>query len=221
MARQRIPFGNTTRIGALLNRFEAGDPSARDELLAESEQRLRHLASKMLKQFPHLVQQGRVETGVVLNDAMMRLHNCLDQLELDSPEKFIAVAANNIQFSLLDLARKYKAEIKAFRNAAPHDGGPPDVRRNAGAIAGSPLDGMEQIADPASLDRDELSEEDWADFHLAVATLPADELSVFTLRYYSDRSREETAYALGVTEKTVSRRFVRAQLHLAEVLRKA
>ena len=215
MAKKRAGFGNTTRIGELLQRVEAGDRAAREELLAESQHRLTLLASKMLKQFPRLVQQGRVETGLVLNDALLKLYNSFDQLQIQSPEHFINLAAQKIRFCLLDLARKYKAEMGAIQRDPAHDG----VSQAIAPEAAGHGDALDDLADPASLKRDNLSEEDWADFHLAVERLSQDELQVFTLRYYGNWSREETATILGVNEKTVSRRYGRALDELARLLK--
>lgn len=210
--------GNTTRIAGLLERIQAGDSEARDELLRESQNRLGRLASKMLDQFPRLRQHGLAETGVVLNDVLMGLHRALGEIQVDSPAGWINLAAQKIRFRLIDLARKYKSDLAMARAG----GDEPSAGSSAPGIAVPRMvrgEGVvEQVSAPRGSDRASLTEEDWANFHLAVESLPADELQVFTLRYYGGWNREETAAILGVSEKTVSRRYTSAMGFLSRCL---
>ena len=210
--------GSTTRIAGLLQRIQAGDSEAREELLRESQYRLGRLASRMLDQFPRLRQYGLAETGIVLNDVLLGLHRALEEIQVDSPAGWINLAAQKIRFRLIDLARKYKSDLAMARAGveASSDGGavpglaPPRMVRGERVV--------EQISAPGGSDRTLLTEEDWANFHLAVESLPADELQVFTLRYYGGWNREETAAILGVSEKTISRRYTAAMGFLSRCL---
>src|SRR5579875_2476938 len=96
-------FGNTTRIGQLLERIEAGEIGAREELLREAQERLRRLAHKMLNQFPRLRDRGRVETGIVLDDVLMELVSAFDEVQFKSPKHFINLCAEKVRQTLLDL----------------------------------------------------------------------------------------------------------------------
>jgi RNA polymerase sigma-70 factor (ECF subfamily) len=193
MAQERRSFGNTTKIGSLLERIEAGDQSAREELLLVAKERLGRMASKMLSSFPQLREQGRAETGMVLNDTLMSLYKSFDDVKFESPRHFINLAATKIRRCLIDLKRKHQREIEEMGDQLATAGG--NVQES-----------------------DSLSIEDWAAFHEAVEKLPSEEKEVFSLRYYGGWSREEAATIIGVAEKTVTRRYGRATQTLAKML---
>jgi RNA polymerase sigma factor (sigma-70 family) len=194
MAEPRRSFGNTTGIRNLLERINAGDRLAREELLQESKERLQRMASKLLDGFPRLRHYGHAETGDVISEVMLKLYQSFDAVEFLSPEQFINIAAQKIRYCLLDLARVLKREI--------------DERGKAGVIdLGVSPDLATGWADKGS---GGLTEDDWAEFHLAVEKLPEEEKRVFTLRHYGGWSREETAVILEISEKTVTRRYGRA-----------
>lgn len=201
MAKQSKSFGNTQLLGALLERIESGDPAAREELLQEAQERLRRMASKMLTGFPALRQQGRAETGMILNDALLKLNESFGQVEFQSPRHFINVAAQKMRFYLIDLARKHKIEIESRQQEIPDF----ELRESHAIEIGET--------------QNALTQDHWAAFHIAVDRLPDDEKEVFTLRYYGAWSREETAIILGVAEKTVTRRYSRAMEQLSSMLR--
>jgi hypothetical protein len=66
----------TIRLQRWIDRIQAGDTSARDELLAHFEQRLRHLARRKLKGFPQL--QRWEQTDDVFVNATVRLLRTLE-----------------------------------------------------------------------------------------------------------------------------------------------
>lgn len=180
----------------LLARLKAGDTEARQELLRVSQERLRRMASRMLDKFPRLRHQGRAETGLVLNDVLLGLHLALDEVEVDSPEHFFNLAARKIRLHLLDLARKYDQEIKRRRR----------------------IEDMPEPVAQTHASKDGLHEQDWAAFHEAVGRLPEAEREAFSLSYYGGWSRSEAAAILGVNEKTIDRRYLRAKVSLVEML---
>ena len=105
-------FGNTQQIENLLAAIQAGDGKAREKLIEESQERLRRLASKMLKGFPGVARMAG-ETGDVLQPVLLRLHGALEKTQFDSGKAFVAYAAQMIRNELLDLARKYRQELAA------------------------------------------------------------------------------------------------------------
>ena len=58
----------------------------------------------------------------------------------------------------------------------------------------------------------------WSEFHEKVRGLPDDEREVVDLYWYQGLTQAETARVLGVHEKVVSRRWLRARLKLSEWL---
>ena len=56
---------------------------------------------------------------------------------------------------------------------------------------------------------------EWAELHDHVAQLPDEEREVMDLHWYHDLSQKEVAALLGVSERTVKRRWVAAKARLA------
>ncbi len=61
--------------------------------------------------------------------------------------------------------------------------------------------------------------EAWARFHEAVERLPGEERDAFSLVWYGEATQKEAAELLGVSERTVLRRIVRARLQLHDSLK--
>ncbi len=57
--------------------------------------------------------------------------------------------------------------------------------------------------------------------HEQVERLPPEEREVFDLCWYHDLTQEEAAAALGVSVRTIKRRWLRARLRLQELLGEA
>ena len=187
-------FGNTQQIEDLLAGIQAGDEHAREELIKESEERLRRLASKMLKGFPGVARVAG-QTDDVLQPVLFRLHGTLSKKNFDSGSAFVAYAAQMIRHQLLDLARKYRQELEHRQTNCPD------------AAGHAPLDNFAKL-DPALGVLAEVQK--WDRLQEAVEQLPDDEKRVIDLRCYGQWSRQETAVLLDVDEKTVTRRYGRA-----------
>jgi RNA polymerase sigma factor (sigma-70 family) len=183
-------FGNTQKIENLLAAIQAGDNEAREELIKESQERLRRMASKLLKGFPGVARMG--QTGDVLQPVLFRLYGALEKKKFDSGRAFVAYAAQMIRRELLDLVRKYRLERAARITNRPD------------AIGQSPLElvGKPDPEPGVPTEAERLQE--------AVEQLPDDEKRVVELRCYGQWSRQETAVILDVDEKTVTRRYGRA-----------
>lgn len=193
------PSFHTTQLRAWLARLHDGDLAARDEVLRATGDRLERLARKMLTQFPRV--QRWAETDDVLQGALLRLVRSLEAVSLASTREFFQLAAAQIRRELLDLARHYY--------------GP----RGLGANHASQAPG----AAPEPLDRDDNADEfeRWCAFHEAVEALPAEEREVVSLIYYHDWKQTEVADLLGVTARTVQRRWQGALLKVRSRLQRA
>ena len=194
-------FGNTQQIENLLARIQAGDEKAREELVKESQERLRRLASKMLKGFPGVARMG--QTGDVLQPVLFRFHRALVEKKFDSGKGLVAYAAQMIRYELLDLARKYRREWAARISNRPDANGKLPFE-NLGKP--DPQPGVPAEAEKSGR------------LHEAVEQLPEDEKRVIDLRCYGQWSRQETAVILDVNEKTVTRRYGRAMEKLGRAL---
>jgi len=192
------------RTSELISLWQAGEPSARDRLLEHCCGRLRVLARQMLRQrFPHV---GRWEqTDDVLQQAMLRLHQSLEEVKLESGRHFYNLAAAQIRRELIDLARHYYG---------PQGQGTKHETEVVSEGSGRPLvskhDRPDNSAEPSSLAQ-------WVEFHGQVETLPEDEKQIVDLLWYQGLTQEEAAEALGVTDRTVRRRWVSARTRLYEM----
>jgi RNA polymerase sigma factor (sigma-70 family) len=184
---------HTTELRVLLDRLDAADPTALEELLGRAAGRLERLARGMLRNFP-LVRQ-REQTADVVQEAMLGLIGALRQVRFTSTRDFFGLAAEHIRRRLLDLARYHG---RAHRNLEPF----PHGLNQAGDVG------------PAEDDFD-----DWQALHEAVAALPAEQREVFSLRLYHGWTVEEIAALMQISTRTVSRLWLRAQIRLAEQLR--
>ena len=190
----------TSQLQQLLERVRNGDGASRTALLELAYERLRLLARKMFHQdFPRL---GNLhETDSILHEAVLRLFRALQEVQPPTVHEFLIFSAAQIRRVLLDMAR-YQAR-RGGPTGAPSTG--------SGSAAAAPQD----LAD-ASWDPPDLAQ--WSEFHEKVRGLPDEEREVVDLYWYQGLTQAETARILGVHEKVVSRRWLRARLKLSEWL---
>jgi RNA polymerase sigma-70 factor (ECF subfamily) len=198
------PSSQTIQIQARLDRIRGGDEAARGELLGCACERLRGLARKMLKGYPNVHRWE--QTDDVLQNALLRLERTLRQMTIDTPRDFFRLAALNIRRELLDLAKHYYGPLgQGARHAT---WGPGDSSGGDGSAD----------ADPADLSREPGRLALWGEFHEQIGALPEEEREVFDLLWYQGLSQAEAAELLGVSERTVKRRWQAARLRLHEAL---
>jgi RNA polymerase sigma factor (sigma-70 family) len=196
------PGTTTGYLQDCLNRFRAGDQSARDDLLRHSQDRLRILTRRMLSRFPGV--RRFEETDDVLNKALFRISRMLDDVQVLTVNDYFRLAALNIRRELIDLKRQlYGPAGFGAKHATP----PAHAREHE--FPNEPA--AESTADFLSLD-------DWTAFHEAVAKLPGDEREVYDLHFYNGLPQDEAAEALGISLSTLKRRWVSGRLRIMEWL---
>lgn len=194
-------MSQTVQIERWIGRMQTGDEEARKELLNVACQRLTELTRKMLKGFPRVKRWE--QTDDVVQNAALRLYRTLAEVKPTSAAEFYRLAALNIRRELLDLAKHYYGPRgKGAKHASVAGNSGPDV------LAGqkSPTD------DPTLLGS-------WTEFHCQVDQLPEEERTVFDLLWYQELSQAEAASLLGVSERTIKRRWASARLKLHELLK--
>ena len=193
---------HTTQLRGWLDRLQAGDGSAREELLSATRGRLERLARKMLKSYPSV--RRWADTGDVLQNASLRLLRSLEKVKPDSTRAFFGLAAEQIRRELIDLAR--------------HFTGPEGIGHNhaSGAVA---KDDSRPGFDPPDTAEDWADLERWSAFHTLIADLPSEEREVVGLVFYHGWTQDQVAELFQVSERTVRRWWVSAQMRLKEQLR--
>ncbi len=204
MEQDRSEPGQTTQLADWLERHRKGDDSARVAIIAHACERLRVLSSKMLRgNYDRLARWE--QTDDVLQDTLFRLHRSLSDLQPESVGQFMGLAATQIRRTLIDLARHHFGP-EGSGNFHHSEGHRTDLPRE--------IDLKQANEEPESL-------VDWAAFHEAVDNLPADEKQVFSLVWYEGLTHGEAAEALGVTERTIRRRWQSARVLMHEALGKS
>jgi len=181
------------RLQMWLDRLQAGDESARDELITHSCERLRSLARKMMRKYRRL--QRWEETDDIFQDAVLRLHRSLQDLKPESVRQFFGLAATQIRRTLIDFARRHfgpegigAQEFVGFEAAEVAADGPVDLQQ-------------------------------WAEFYEVLDNLPAEERAVVDLLWFEGLTQAEAAIALGVSVSTIRRTWYSARYFLYKALR--
>jgi RNA polymerase sigma factor (sigma-70 family) len=180
----------------LITRMNAGDRGARDALLAHVAGRLEGLTAKMLRRFPGVARW--CQTGDVMQGAQVRLLRALEQCRPAGPREFFGLVSQQLRRELIDLLRHFRGPQGAAAHHESQAGGPD-------------LDAADQTHDPAALSA-------WSELHGRIDALPDDEREVVGLLYYQEMGQEDAARLLGVSVRTVQRRWQSAILKLHEAL---
>ena len=133
-----------------------------------------------------------METGDVLQNALLRLVTALRETKPQSSREFLTLAALQIRRELLDLVRKFY--------------GPQGIGANldSAAPANSDAPAPEEKAD---LSHEPCSLAQWSELHQQINALPDEERDVVGLLFYEGLSQAEAAEVLGVSVRSVQRRW--------------
>lgn len=193
------PEATDTQLQNLIELAASGEKSARQALLDHACDRLLRLTRKMFHGYPNL--RRWEQTDDVFQNSLIRLHRALAEVKVESVRHFFNLAAVQVRRELLDLAKHHFGPHGIGANHHT-DGQPAD---DAG---GSLHRKDEEPNDPA----------EWTEFHKQVESLPEEEKEVVNLLWYEGLTQEETAKLLGISLRTVKRRWHSARLKLYEVL---
>lgn len=187
-------------IQQLLPRAAAGEAAALDALLGHCRERLTLLTRRMLGDF-HRVRRW-AETDDVLQNALIRLVAALDSTAPRTPRDFLALASLQIRRELIDLARHYYGPEGIGAN---HDSHPPS-------------DASQGPAEPADLRHEPASLAQWTEVHALIDRLATEDREIIGLLFYQGLAQAEAAEVLGVSLRTVQRRWHDALCRLHRVL---
>jgi RNA polymerase sigma factor (sigma-70 family) len=187
--------GGDTPLRELILRLKNGEAAAREALVQYSCDRLLLLTRAMFLDFPKLKRWE--ETGDVFQLAMIRLNKALREVEIQTVEHFFNLAGLQIRRTLLDLAKHHFGPEGA---AANHQTPIKDVDLLS-----------EKVAEPSDIAK-------WVLFHSLVEFLPAEEQEIVHLLFYENLSQDEAAKVLGISVRTLKRRWQSAKLKLHQEL---
>jgi RNA polymerase sigma factor (TIGR02999 family) len=174
-------------LTVLLQRIDAGDPHAANDLLPLVYEELRKLAAqKMARESPGQTLQATA----LVHEAWLRLGGD-DQPEWQNRAHFFAAAAEAMRRILIDNARR--------KNYLRHGGGAERVPLGALELA-TGMEDEQLLALHEALDH--LAEHD------------AEKAQVVKLRFFAGLTNEQAAKVLGVSEPTVKRHWAYARAWL-------
>lgn len=200
------PANQTMMLQRKLDEIRAGDGAAAEALMAHAYERLRRLSRKMLMNFPAV--RRWEQTDDVLQDAALRLHKSVREVQPDTVRAFFGLAALQIRRTLIDLARHHMGpEGRGAHHATMAGGGGDDGQTRGDFTARQPGD-----------EDGPLTLMQWCEFHERAGKLPEEEREVFDQLWYHGLSQGEAAQVLGVSLRTVNRRWQSARLMLYEAL---
>ena len=180
-------------ITELLDRWNQGDPAAREELIPLLYQDLRRLARRTLSghQAAHTLQ-----STALVHEAYLRL-TAHDRARWQNREHFFAVAARAMRHIVVDHARR--------RQAAKRGGGQVTLRLEEEVATAQHRD-----LDVAALD----------DALTALAELDPAQSQVVELRFFGGLSIEAAAKVMGISPATVKREWATARSWLFSELQR-
>jgi RNA polymerase sigma factor (sigma-70 family) len=199
---RKPPSGSDTELQRLLDLSRAGDGTAREALLAHAADRLLRLTRKMFH--GHADLRRWEMTDDVFQNAMLRLHRALAEVRVESVRHFFNLAAVQVRRELLDLAKHH---------FGPEGGGAHHH------TDGQPADDQGGALHTRAEEPDDLA--GWSEFHAEVEKLPEAEREVVNALYYGGLTQEEAARVLGISFRTLKRRWHSARLKLYEALHHA
>lgn len=193
-----VSQGTDTQIQQLIDLNLKGDESAREALLQHSCDRLLRLTRRTFRNYPYL--RRWEATDDVFQNAMVRLHRALQTVRIESVRHFFNLAGLQIRRELNDLTRHYFGP-EGYGANHHTDHKPADE-------AGGSLDRADEPEDLAK----------WTLFHEHCDRLPAEEREVVNLLFYQGLTQEEAASVLGLSVRTLKRRWQQAKLALQACL---
>ena len=193
----------TQDLQSCIDRLLNGHEDARDALLDCASERLFNLTRTMLRDFPRV--QRWEETDDVFQNAAMRLCSAQKSVKPTTVPEFVRLAALQIRRELLDLARHYYGPEGQGACYASNTGG----HASQSYVA---FDPAQSTYDPGRLAM-------WSEFHQRVSELPNESREAFDMLWYQGLSQVDVANLLGVTERTVQRRWQQARLEVHKAMK--
>lgn len=192
-------------IPALSAPEQAARLAARDALVSAAVDHMRAMAHRMTRGFPQVRRWD--ETDDVVQGASLRLARALDDIAPTDERHLLNLVALQVRRELIDLARRYSG-AESF--AQHHE-------TNVARIDGQELCRSDAAEDPFQVDPE--GADSWSRFHEVADKLCAEDRELFNLVWYLGLSQEQAAKTLGVSVRTIARRWDIVKRHLLTELK--
>lgn len=188
---------DNTRLQRTIERFAAGDESALNDLLVRTSERLEKLTRSMFNDFERV--RRWEDTADVVQNASVRLFRAFQATRPNDVRGFFALATMQIRRELIDLARHYFGPEGLGANHESRSDW-----NDGGNSSASQVDRGSGTLDPRRLSL-------WSELHEQASVLPDEEREVFDLIYYQGLEQTDAAALLGISERTIRRRWQSAK----------
>jgi len=197
--------GRTTiALQRALDRMRVDKNLMPDELADHVHRRIRRLTTQMIRRYPRLSRWE--QTDDIAQEATIKLLRAVEQVRPEDTRHLLRLAAVQIRRTLIDLCRHHfgpQGSAKHHRTSPASDGFDDDRP----LIERSPSDAT---TPEAAAIRNEIHEQ--------VDQLAEDHREIVDLLYYNDLTQAEAAEVLGVSTRTIKRRWRDARLALSDLL---
>jgi RNA polymerase sigma-70 factor (ECF subfamily) len=177
--------------------MDRGDDGALNELIEHFQERLEHLAAKMLRDYPRVRRWEAPDD--VLQNALIRLSRALREVRPSSSKEFFGLARLQLRRELLNLAERYANRLSQSEASGV------DVRDRVEPSKNEP-------SRLISLAEFEVA------FQKQVDALAEPLREVFCLIWYDGLTQPEAAEFLGVSLRMVKYRWRDARIEIADAL---
>jgi RNA polymerase sigma-70 factor (ECF subfamily) len=193
----------TADVQSALDRYNAGDSDAGNDLFTRVALRFQRIAHRMLYgNFTRLA--AEMQTADVTQEAILRLLKALNDVKIQTPGEFYRFSSTMMRRVLIDMSRHHYGPEGVAGHRVPN-------APAADSNASTPAPSAGQSSTPELLAA-------WCEFHERVENLPAEQRELFDLLWYQELSQKEAADILGVSIPTVKRRWSDAKIELIDVL---
>ncbi len=194
--------GRTEQIENWIERLQAGDDSARDQLIDCACDRLLKLTRTIKRGFDRVNRWEQTED--VFQRATLRLFQSLKEVKLNDARHFYRLAALQIRRELVDLSRHYGGPQGMGANYATQM-----VQPGSSQVRHAAYDAADETGNPESAI-------EWGEFHETIEQLPEEQREVVELLFYHGLSQDEASKLMDVSVRTVKRYWRAARMALHE-----